>query len=253
MRKIVVAGNWKMYKTYQEVDEFMGQLSGYLKDIELDKTDVIICPSSLFLKLSNDYATKSKFFIGAQNILDEDFGAFTGEISAPMLKSLKLNFCIVGHSERRKYYNEKDADVNRKIKKLLEYGLKPIVCVGESLEQRESGITEKVVLSQLEGAFEGIEFSEEIMIAYEPIWAIGTGKTASPEQAQEIHKLIRNWLTERYSVENSEKTKILYGGSVNPGNAQNLFSQVDIDGGLIGGASLKIDSFTKIIEISQML
>jgi len=186
-------------------------------------------------------------------VSEHDSGAFTGEISASMLNSMDLEFCIVGHSERRKYFGDTDKLVNMKIQSLLKNDISPIVCLGESLAERENEQTKDIVLGQLEGAFRNIEMSEEIVIAYEPIWAIGTGKTASPQQAQEIHKLIRDWLSEKYSDKIAEKIHILYGGSMNPKNVENLLQQPDIDGGLIGGASLEIAKFNEMIDAAIAL
>ncbi|MBT3169765.1 MAG: triose-phosphate isomerase [Candidatus Cloacimonetes bacterium] len=253
MRKTIIAGNWKMNKTFLEADDFFANLVENIEDKELFGVEIVVCPPSLYLELASDTAQESAIFMGAQNVSEHDSGAFTGEISAPMLSSMDLEFCIVGHSERRKYFGDTDELVNMKIQNLLKNNISPIVCLGESLAERENEQTKEVVLGQLEGAFHNIEMSEEIVIAYEPIWAIGTGKTASPQQAQEIHKLIRDWLSEKYSDEIAGKTHILYGGSMNPGNVENLLQQPDIDGGLIGGASLETGKFNDMIDVAIAL
>ncbi len=253
MRKTIIAGNWKMNKTFLEADIFLFELSENLEKIELGTVEVVICPPSLYLELASDIATDSKFHIGAQNVNDNADGAFTGEISAAMLHSMDLKYCIIGHSERRKYYSESDEMINAKLKKLHENEIIPILCIGETLEQREQGITKDIILAQLDGGLNGVEIEDNVVIAYEPIWAIGTGKTATPQQAQEIHSLIRNWLEENYSKDISEETSILYGGSMKPENVKELLSQSDIDGGLIGGASLDVSKFSKMIETAVEL
>jgi len=253
MRKTIIAGNWKMNMLFNDVEDFLYELSDNLEAIELGSVDVVICPPSVYLELSSDIADDSKFFIGAQNVNDNVSGAYTGEISAAMLRSMEIPYCIIGHSERRKYYDESDMIINAKLKKLHENDMTPIFCIGETLEQREQNITEQVILSQLDGGLKNIEFEDNVIIAYEPVWAIGTGKTATPEQAQEIHALIRNWLKENYSEEVSEKTSILYGGSMKPENVNELLDQADIDGGLIGGAALDVSKFSKMIETAVKL
>ena len=187
MRKIIIAGNWKMNMLFPEVEDFLFELSDNLEKSKFDKVEVIICPPSPYLELSSDIANDSKFHIGAQNVNDNSSGAFTGEISASMLDSMDIDFCIIGHSERRKYYFESDEMINAKLKRLHENEIIPIVCIGETLEQREKGITQDIILGQLEGAFKNIKIDGNVVIAYEPVWAIGTGKTATPQQAQEIH------------------------------------------------------------------
>lgn len=182
---------------------------------------------------------------------DHDSGAYTGEISAPMLNSMDIPYCIIGHSERRKYYHETDEMINTKLKQLHANEIVPILCIGETLVEREKDITKDVIISQLEGGLKGVSISDNVVIAYEPVWAIGTGKTATPEQAQEIHSLIRNWLTEEYSVKVSENTSILYGGSMKPENVKELLQQSDIDGGLIGGAALDVSKFSQIVQTAM--
>lgn len=251
MRNIIIAGNWKMNKLFSEVEEFLYELSDNLEDKDTSFVDVLVCPPALYLELSSDIANDSKFFIGAQNVNDNDLGAYTGEISAPMLNSMDIPYCIIGHSERRKYYHESDEMINLKLKKLHENGMIPILCIGETLEQRENNITKDVITAQLNGGFKDVSINDNVIIAYEPVWAIGTGKTATPEQAQEIHSFIRNWLEENYSQEVSKNIPILYGGSMKPENIKELLNQSDIDGGLIGGAALDIKKFTQMIEIAM--
>lgn len=253
MRKIIIAGNWKMNMLFPEVEDFLFELSDNLEKSKLDKVEVIICPPSPYLELSSDIANDSKFHVGAQNVNDNSSGAFTGEISASMLDSMDIDFCIIGHSERRKYYFESDEMINAKLKRLHENEIIPIVCIGETLEQREQGITQDIILGQLDGAFKNIKIDGNVVIAYEPVWAIGTGKTATPQQAQEIHSLIRKWLEENYSLGISEDTSILYGGSMKPDNIRELLGQPDIDGGLIGGASLDVSKFSQMIKIAVEL
>jgi triosephosphate isomerase (TIM) len=253
MRKKIIAGNWKMNKTFSEAEDFLTELTDNLEPLDLSAVEVIVCPPSLYLELASDFAQESELAVGAQNCSDKEFGAYTGEISAPMLDSMELEYCIVGHSERRQYYSETDESVNAKIVSLLGNGITPIVCIGESLQQRENDETEKIILSQLKGAFNNIDFNKEILIAYEPIWAIGTGKTASPQQAQDIHKLIRNWLKDNYGIDVAEAIHILYGGSMKPDNVKELLKQADIDGGLIGGASLDSTKFSSMIEAAVKL
>ncbi len=253
MRKTIIAGNWKMNMLFPDVEDFLFELSDNLEKSKLDLVEVIICPPSPYLELSSDIANDSKFHIGAQNVNDNLSGAFTGEISAPMLDSMDIDFCIIGHSERRKYYFESDEMINAKLKRLHENEIIPIVCVGETLEQREQGITQDIILRQLNGAFKNIKIDGNVVIAYEPVWAIGTGKTASFQQAQEIHALIRNWLKDNYSQEISEDTSILYGGSMKPENVKELLNQPDIDGGLIGGASLDVSKFSQMIKTAVEL
>jgi triosephosphate isomerase len=254
MRNLLIAGNWKMNKTFEEAEDFFIELNDKLKEMKQLKTEVAICAPFLYLEMAYDLAMDSPLLIGAQNCSEHDNGAFTGEISAKMLSSMELDYCIVGHSERRQYFFETDEIVNKKIQKLLVNGIDPIVCIGESLEQRENGVTEQVIVQQLNNAFHNVDFTERnIVIAYEPIWAIGTGKTATPQQAQQIHSLIRKWLTDHYGADIAESTQILYGGSMKPENVEELLKQKDIDGGLIGGASLEIAKFSAMIDIAVSL
>ena len=230
-----------------EAMDFIQELKPLVKDT---KNEVILCVpyTDLFYALLHVQGTNIK--IGAQNMHWEEKGAYTGEVSAPMLKSIGVEYVIIGHSERRQYFAETDETVNKKIKSALAHGLKPIVCVGETLEQRENGQTEQIVTSQVEKAFEGIPASEleKIIVAYEPIWAIGTGKTATKEDANSTIMQIRKKLAEMYGQNEANGVIIQYGGSVKSANAKELFEMSDIDGGLVGGASLKADEFAKIVN-----
>ena len=247
MRRKVIAGNWKMNMLPNEAINFIQELAPLVKDT---KNEVILCVpyTDLFYALLHVQGTNIK--IGAQNMHWEEKGAYTGEVSAPMLKSIGVEYVIIGHSERRQYFAETDETVNKKIKSALAHGLKPIVCVGETLEQRENGQTEQIVTSQVEKAFEGIPTSEleKITVAYEPIWAIGTGKTATKEDANSTIMQIRKKLAEMYGQNEANGVIIQYGGSVKSANAKELFEMSDIDGGLVGGASLKADEFSKIVN-----
>ena len=250
MRKHIVAGNWKMNLTFSEADELLDELMTELEKVELPRdTQVIVCPPFPYLEMASDYANDSYFMVGAQNVSDQEKGAYTGEVSAMMLESCEIDYCIVGHSERRAYYGETDALVAAKVNQLLAHNLKPIVCVGEVLDEREAGRQLEVVASQVEkGLFHlDAEQMKQVVIAYEPVWAIGTGRTATPEQAQEIHAHIRTLLANKYGREVADEISILYGGSCKPSNAKELFACPDIDGGLIGGASLKAQDFMGII------
>lgn len=252
MRSKIVAGNWKMYKDKSETIELISQLKEELSRAQV-KTQVIICPPFTSIELAGELIKNTNIRLGAQNVHSEVEGAFTGEVSAKMLKSFGVEFVIIGHSERRTYFNETDDFINKKIKRAIEYGIKPIFCIGETLAERESGKTFDVVESQLRNGLRNISESElkEIVIAYEPIWAIGTGKTATPQQAEEVHSFLREKIGEMYNKSIAEEIRILYGGSVKPENARELFSQPDIDGGLVGGACLKADSFYQIILAAE--
>lgn len=250
MRRNIVAGNWKMNKTFQEADDLLYSIAEPLQSIELADTEVILCPPVLFAEMFTDVALENNFSVGAQNCSNHESGAYTGEISAAMLKSMDIEYCIVGHSERRKYFHEDSKMLAQKVDQLLDNELSPIFCCGELLEDREANKHFKVVEDQLkEGLFHlnADEFSN-IIIAYEPVWAIGTGKTASPEQAQEMHAFIRQLIEKKYDAETANDTSILYGGSCNAKNAKELFALKDVDGGLIGGASLKAEDFLSIIK-----
>lgn len=253
MRRPMIAGNWKMYKDVKESIELTNDIKRAVYDI--DNVDIVICPPAVDLTEVGDMLKDTNISSGAQNCYWEKEGAFTGEISVPMIISTGAGFVIIGHSERRKYFGETDETVNKRIKAALDGGLTPIVCVGETLEDREQGRTEEVVKTQVTGALRGFEeqYISSLIIAYEPVWAIGTGKTATPDQAQEVHSFIRSLVSDLYSGNYSNEMRILYGGSVKPGNVENLMEEEDIDGGLIGGASLKSESFADIISKTSAL
>lgn len=248
MRRNIVAGNWKSNETFNQADDLINDIAEGLRAFDSTDVDVIVCPPFPYLELVQDAAEDVEFFVGAQNVSKFDNGAYTGEVSAQMLQSMNVDYCIVGHSERRKYFFETNQDVAEKVNKLLAVDITPIVCVGESLEDREAGKHFDVIREQVsQGLFHlSAETMEKVIIAYEPVWAIGTGKTATKEQAQEIHAFIRNMLAEKYSDDTAQEISILYGGSCNAKNAKELFAQQDVDGGLIGGASLKAADFIEI-------
>lgn len=245
MRKILAAGNWKMNNTPAQAEAMINELKELVKDA---KNDVLICPTFVCLPAAVKAAEGSNIKIGAQNLHFEDKGAFTGEVSAQMLKELGVSHVIIGHSERREYFAETDDTVNAKVIQALKYDLVPVLCCGESLKQREDGITFDFIRSQIKIAFRGIskEDAVKIVVAYEPIWAIGTGKVATSEQANEVCADIRKCLEGIYDAETAENIRILYGGSVNKDCASELFAMSDIDGGLVGGASLKPVDFSII-------
>ena len=248
MRKKIIAGNWKMNKTVAEaltlVKGIQAELAGSTE------VEVVVCPPFTALKSVSDVLTDSQIKLGCQNMSSEDDGAYTGEISHTMLKELFVKYVILGHSERREYYKETDFWVNKKVKKALETNLRPIVCVGEKLADREAGNTEKVVEAQVRGSLAGItaEQFENVVVAYEPVWAIGTGKTATSEQAQEVHAFIRGIIRDMVGEKAAKGLRIQYGGSMKASNAKELLSQPDIDGGLIGGAALEARSFIDIVK-----
>jgi triosephosphate isomerase len=249
MRRKVIAGNWKMNNDLQQSVNLIEELKSKLTNKSVN-CDVVICPPFTSLYEAKKIINGSIIKLGAQNMFYEDSGAFTGEISAPMLKSVGCEYVILGHSERRTIFGEKDEMINKKVRKAISQNLKPILCVGETLEEREKDVTEKVVKRQIEKGLNDVTPDEilNVIIAYEPVWAIGTGKTATPEQAQEVHAFIRKLLASMYSKDFAELIPIQYGGSVKPDNAKELLSQKDIDGALVGGACLKADSFMGIIE-----
>jgi triosephosphate isomerase len=248
MRRFIVAGNWKMYKTAEEAVGLAFELIPQVADVK--SVDIVLCPPFIALNSLGEVLRGSGIFLGAQNMFHEDQGAFTGEVSAPMLLPLRVTHVILGHSERRQYFGETDEGVHKKVLAAMGHGLIPIVCVGESLEQREADKTEEVVGRQLEGALEGVALKdpERLVVAYEPIWAIGTGRTATPEQAQQVHAFIRARLTGFFGAEIAGKVRIQYGGSVKPDNAAELMGQPDIDGALVGGASLDASQFAAIVR-----
>ncbi len=248
MRKKMIAGNWKMYKTPEQTAaffrDFLPSVSTHTRD------EIVVCPPFVDLHTAVEAAHGSKVAIGAQNLHWEKEGAFTGEISALMLTAIQVTHVIIGHSERRQYFNETDDTVNRKLETALENGLTPIVCVGEVLEEREAGLTEDVLRRQCVRAFNGISAKKaaKLVVAYEPVWAIGTGKTATPQMASDAHAVIRHEVEKSFGEEFAANLRILYGGSVKAENATALMSEIEIDGALVGGASLDPVSFTKIVQ-----
>jgi len=249
MRRKIAAGNWKMNKTPQEAKALIEEL---LPLVDSDDVDVIFCVPFIDIPVAIELLKGSRISVGAQNMHFEDKGAFTGEISAKMLYESGVEYVIIGHSERRQYFAETDETVNKKILKAFETELIPIVCCGETLEQREAGITLEWIKGQIKGAFAGVckENAAQTIIAYEPIWAIGTGKVATKEQAEEVCRFIRETICDLYDQETADKIRILYGGSVTGDSANELFSMEDIDGGLVGGASLKAD-FGRIVHYNK--
>lgn len=246
MRKQIVAGNWKMNKTFSEGIDLINQIK--LKEETVKDTHLIVAPPFILTSEAVKMLKSTNIGVAGQNCSNKEEGAYTGEVSARMIKSTGANFVILGHSERRAYYHETDDLINEKIKICLKNNLMPIVCCGEVLEERESEKHFEVVAKQIKGMFDEISASDfkNIIIAYEPVWAIGTGKTATPEQAQEMHQFIRETIKNSYGSEISEEVSILYGGSCKPTNAKELFEKPDVDGGLIGGASLKAEDFIAI-------
>jgi triosephosphate isomerase len=247
-----IAGNWKMNKTIKEALDLVRQLKVSLPNIE--GVEVALAPPFTALYAVSQELKGSSIRLAAQNLFYEEKGAFTGEVSPLMLKEIGCQYVIIGHSERRQFFGETDETVNRRIKAALGQDLKPIFCVGETLKEREEGKTFSVIQRQLEGGLRGIGLQEvkNIVIAYEPVWAIGTGKTASPEQAEEVHRFIRERLATLYSREIAERIQIQYGGSVTPENIKGLMNQENIDGALVGGASLKPETFSKIVRFQEM-
>ena len=250
MRKPIIAGNWKMFKTTGEARELVRQLKESLADV--DSVEVVVSPPFTALATVVAELKGSNISVAGQNMYWEESGAYTGEVSPLMLKDIGCTHVIIGHSERRQFFNETDATVNKKVKAALKTGLTPIVCVGETLEEREFGATMKGVERQIRDGLEGLEPQEmeKIVIAYEPIWAIGTGKTATPQQAEEVHHLISSIIAQSAGSV-ARNIRILYGGSVKPDNIDELMAQPDIDGALVGGASLKADSFVRIVRFKR--
>lgn len=251
-RKPMMAGNWKMNNTISEAVVLTQEISNCYEKDWPEHVDIVICPPFVDLKpawtvLDFD---KTKIAVGAQNVYWEPKGAFTGEISVPMIKEIGCTCSIVGHSERRELFGETNEGVNRKVKALVEAGLYAIVCVGESLAVRDEGTTEEYVTAQVRAAFAGVDVRDaaRCVVAYEPIWAIGTGRTATPEQAEAVCAAIRATLAELFGADVAEEMRVLYGGSMNPGNVEGLMAQPNIDGGLIGGGALKAESFVQLIE-----
>ncbi|MBT3481234.1 MAG: triose-phosphate isomerase [Opitutales bacterium] len=250
-RKYFIAGNWKMNKTPEEGAKLASEIASIVsKDASVD---VVICPTFTALDRVSQAIEGSAVKLGAQNLYPKTSGAYTGEISPEMLREVFAKFVILGHSERREYFGESDAFVNEKVKFSLENLINPILCIGETLGQREADETLEVVKTQLLGGLVGVEASQmgSVVVAYEPVWAIGTGKTATPKMAQEVHGSIRALLNEKYGDAVGEKVRILYGGSMKPANAEELLSQKDIDGGLIGGAALDSNSFCDLVAAAK--
>lgn len=252
MRKPIIAGNWKMNKTISESLSFVKALKSEMGDLK-DRA-CIVCPPFTALGVVSGELKGSSIEVGAQNFFWESDGAYTGEISVKMLKEAGVSYVIIGHSERRKILGEDDAVVNRKLKKALAEGLKPIVCVGETLEEREKGITFEVIRTQITKGFEAIKKEElsQCIVAYEPVWAIGTGRNATPAQAQEVHAFIRGLFKNLFTDSVAASLRIQYGGSVKPDNIDEIMAQDDIDGALVGGASLDVKSFLRIVHFQQL-
>jgi len=250
MRSKIVAGNWKMNNDKSETKNLIKELKESLKGLKLKNTRVIIAPTAVFLQRTAKKVEGTNLEVAAQNMHQEESGAYTGEISANMLKSIDINTVILGHSERREYFDENDALLTKKVDQALKHKLEVIFCFGEKLEDRKSENHFKVVKTQIKNALFHLNSDDwkNIILAYEPVWAIGTGETASPEQAQEMHAFVRELVAERYISSVAENVSILYGGSVKPANAEEIFSKEDVDGGLIGGAALKAADFTAIIK-----
>jgi len=250
MRKKIVAGNWKMNKSFFEAEELIADIAEALEEIDLNNTEVVVCPPFVYLEMATDIAEECDIKVGGQNVNDNESGAYTGEISASMLASLEVDYCIIGHSERRKYFSENNAFLKRKVDAVLNHDIRPIFCCGELLAEREAGHHFDIVRIQLEESLFHLSSEQfrQVVVAYEPVWAIGTGVNASPEQAQEMHAFIRQLIAGKYDIAVANETSILYGGSCNAKNAEELFAQKDVDGGLIGGASLKSEEFIQIIQ-----
>lgn len=257
MRETLIAGNWKMNMDWNDAMSFFTDLIAKESVSDWDGVEVAVIPPFPYLRHFFEFRSNasSGLKVGAQNCAQFEQGAYTGEVSASMLKSVGADYVIIGHSERRSIFNETDEALNAKTRIALDQGLKVIFCCGESESEREEGIQNEVIARQLEDGLNGMSVKDlsNIVIAYEPVWAIGTGKTATPDQAQDMHKFIRNWISEKHSGDLADAIRILYGGSVKPENAREILAQPDIDGGLIGGASLKLGDFTELIQIAHSL
>ncbi|MBI2871374.1 MAG: triose-phosphate isomerase [Candidatus Omnitrophica bacterium] len=251
MRKKFICGNWKMNKTTQEACQFASEIRGMEKKFE--GVEVGICPPYTALQAVHGVLDGGSILLGAQDVAWAQDGAYTGEVSPLMLKEVGCTFALVGHSERRTLLDESDELINRKLLSALQFNMTPLLCVGESLDERERGMTERVVETQLRGCLAGTDAKalSRMVIAYEPVWAIGTGRNATPHEAQEVHAFVRRFLAGRFEAEASQDAQILYGGSVTPKNAAALLAQPDIDGALVGGASLDVRSFTDIIQAAR--
>jgi triosephosphate isomerase len=252
MGKMIVA-NWKMNKGLVQSQQFVEELKAYIDKHKVINADIVLCPPFTSLDSVNKKISSTGIKLGAQNMYYETIGAFTGEISAGMLKSCGCEYVILGHSERRQYFNETNAIVNKKVLKALDEGLKPILCVGENLQEHDDKLTESVIEEQISSCLAHVnaEGIAGVTIAYEPIWAIGTGKNATPHQAESVHNFIRKKFKKLYNEDVSKNTRIIYGGSISPENAKELFASSTVDGGLVGGASLEAESFIKIINASH--
>lgn len=250
MRKTVIAGNWKMYKTITEAIELANGLKRELFSLDSEAIDIVLCPPFTALTEVGEVIAESNIKLGGQDCFWQDEGAFTGEVSPKMLKDAGCSYVVLGHSERRQFFSETNASVNKKIRAALSHELTPIVCVGERLEEREKGLTFQVLDDHVKGSLQGLSQEEalKLVIAYEPVWAIGTGKTATPAQAEEAQNYIRTLLSKLYNKDVAESIRIQYGGSVKPENAAELMRQPDIDGALVGGASLQVESFSQIVK-----
>ena len=250
MRKPIIAGNWKLNKNAKEAIELVTLIKREVSEIQ--DVDIVVCPVFTVLSDVHDIVNETNIGLGAQNCYWEDSGAFTGEVSAPLVKDAGCGYVIIGHSERRQYFGETNETVNKKIRAALDHDLIPIACVGETLDEREGDKTFDVIKEQITDSLKGFSDDEmkKTVIAYEPVWAIGTGKTATPDQAQEVHAYIRKLLAEIFNEDVASAVRIQYGGSVKPDNTADLMSQADIDGALVGGASLQADSFVEIIKNS---
>ncbi|MCF7766009.1 MAG: triose-phosphate isomerase [Verrucomicrobia bacterium] len=249
-RKLIIAGNWKQNKTAAEAHDLVVGLKRELGTVK--EVDIVVCPPFTALNEVSKLVLDSNIWLGAQNMSEHNTGAYTGEIGAGMLKEFSVRYVILGHSERREYQKESDALVSAKLQAAHGASLKPIVCVGETLTEREANQTEEVLARQLKGSLAGItgELMEETIVAYEPVWAIGTGKVATPDQAQAVHAFIRSKISELFNPSVAKHVRIQYGGSVKPGNTRELMSQPDVDGALVGGAALEVRSFSDIIKNS---
>ena len=248
MRKPIIAGNWKMNNDIFETEKLMNTLLPLVAGAE---AEVVFCPTYLGLQKAVEMAKDSNVGIGAQNMHFEKSGAFTGEISGEMLKAIGVKYVLIGHSERREYFNETDETVNKKAIKALTLGITPIICCGETLEERESGKAEAKVVGQMEAGLKGVEDITKVVVAYEPIWAIGTGKTASKEEANEACGWVRQTIAKMFGEDAAQKVRVQYGGSVNPENIKDLMAMDNIDGALVGGASLKAEDFARIVRFDK--
>lgn len=252
MRKPLIVGNWKMNKTVTEsivlIKELVDLVNGY------QDTEVVICPPFTSLWVAKELTQDTNIILGAQNVYFQNDGAYTGEISARMLQNIGCSYVILGHSERREYFQESSQEVAKKVRQALHFGIKPIICVGEKLTERETGKAQYIVKEQIEALFPVLDFPRivEVVFAYEPVWAIGTGKSATPQDANEMIQYVRKLLTIKYGKDQAQKVRILYGGSVNPGNIKPLMAESDIDGALVGGASLDAGNFSKLVKFKEV-